>query len=267
MKKKLIEKVPCKRPEGMGKKAGGNYVAVQLFDRYLILDLWSDEKWKCRHAVHADTGEYASCGTDGAWTRENLENAFCDCWCYMDEKSFRVSGKERALALDALGVHWESSNIYSRIECLESLYARECRERKEDKRIQRINDLMNSVPDPGKPVYDWIAEKAAGGLHYAFRDKGSGDYSCTSCGGRFTEKEAGARMKHKSWASCPLCGQKLAVEKRRDSIRTETRLTLIHGLDEKRGIERHFTVTVCWDLGMCRKVSLRETIRDRKSVV
>ena len=46
MKKKLIEKVPRKKPEGMGKKAGGKYVAVQLSDRYLILDLWSDGKWK-----------------------------------------------------------------------------------------------------------------------------------------------------------------------------------------------------------------------------
>ncbi len=261
MKKKMIEKVPCKKPEGMGKKAGGKYVAVQLSDRYLILDLWSDGKWKCRHATDTETGEYASCDTDGDWTRENLSNAFCDCWVLMDEESFRVSGAERKIVLDILKVHWECDNIYDRIISLESEYADNCRKRKEEKRTERINDLMGSVPDPGKPVYDWIAEKAAGDLHYAFWDKGFDNYSCTCCGVRFTEQEAGIRMKHKAEVACPLCGQKLAVEKRRDIIRTETRLTMIHNLDEKRGIERHFAVTVCWGRGLRRTVSLREKIR------
>ena len=113
----------------------------------------------------------------------------------------------------------------------------------------------------GWPYSVCIPKNAAGELHYAFWDKEPGDYSCTSCGVTFTEKEAGVRMKHKAEVACPLCGQRLRVEKRRDRILTETRLTMIHGLDEKRGIERHFTVTVCWGRGLRRTVSLKETIR------
>ena len=261
MKKKQIEKLPCRRPAGMGGKDQGNHVTVQLCNGYLVFDLWSGGKLKCRHVMDTGTGEYASRWVDGSWTRENLENAFCDCWGMMDEDHFPVSGEERALVLDTLKVHWETGNIYDRISALEYTYARECRERREDRRVQRVNELMSSVPKPGKPVYDWIAGKAAGDLHYAFWDKNSGDYSCTSCGGRFTEKETGIRLKHKSGTVCPLCGQKLAVEKRRDSILTQTRMTLIHGLDGKRGIERHFEVSVCWGRGLRRTVSLKETIR------
>ena len=261
MKHKLIEMLPCKRPAGMEKKDPGKYVAAQLFDRYLILDLWSGGEWRCRHVTDTESGEYATCDADGGWTRENVENAFGDYWHMPDEDLFRIAKEDRELVLETLGVHWRSDNVYERIRCLEYSYARECRERKEERRIQRVRELMDSVPDPGKPVYDWIAGKAAGDLHYAFWYKEAGDYSCTSCGGRFGEEAAGARLKHKTQASCPLCGQKLNVEKRRCSIRTKARMTMIHGLDEKRGIERHFTVAVCWERGMCRTVSLRENIR------
>ena len=72
MKHKLIEKLPCKRPAGMEKKDPGKYVAAQLFDRYLILDLWSGGEWRCRHVTDTESGEYATCDADGGWTRENV---------------------------------------------------------------------------------------------------------------------------------------------------------------------------------------------------
>ena len=161
MKKKQIEKLPCRRPAGMGGKDQGNHVTVQLCNGYLVFDLWSGGKLKCRHVMDTGTGEYASRWVDGSWTRENLENAFCDCWGMMDEDHFPVSGEERALVLDTLKVHWETGNIYDRISALEYTYARECRERREDRRVQRVNELMSSVPKPGKPVYDWKIGRAS----------------------------------------------------------------------------------------------------------
>ena len=66
-------------------------------------------------------------------------------------------------------------------------------------------------------------------------------------------------MKHRGDAICPLCGQALTVEKRRSSLQRKASLTLIHRLDEKRGIQRHFDVTVDWEI--FRVVKLHETIR------
>ena len=56
MKRKQIEKVAVKRPEGKGWKKGKR-VAAQLSGGYLILDLWSDGTWIYRHAVDLQTGE------------------------------------------------------------------------------------------------------------------------------------------------------------------------------------------------------------------
>lgn len=261
MRRKQIEKVPPKAPDRMGACTQGRQVTAQLSGRCLVLDLWADGTWIHRHVTDTETGEYASYGMDGQWTAENLANAFADnIWILLSEERLPISKVDRELALGAIKVDWPS-DLYERISSLEREYARGRRDRKEQRRIQRIHELMENVPDPGKAVYDWIGEKAAGGLHYAIWGKGSGDFSCTSCGGLFTEAEAGTRMKHKGEAACPLCGQLLKVEKRRRGIRLETRLTLVHGLDGNRGIQRHFVVSVHWERGLFRTVRLHETIR------
>ena len=261
MKRKQIEELPVKRPGRMPRKGEGKQVAAQLSGRYLVLDLWSNGAWIHRHVTDTETGEYASYDMEGRWTQENLANAFVgDIWGCPSENNLPISKEDRDLALGAIKVGWPS-DIYERIESLERGYASDRRERREWRRVQRVNELMDSVPALGKAVYDWIEEKAAGGLHYAVWDKAAGDYSCTSCGGNFTDAEAGIRMKHKGEAGCPLCGQRLKVEKRRGDIGLQARLTLIHGLDGKRGIQRHFVVTVRWGRGSLRTVALRETIR------
>lgn len=264
MKRKQIEKVPVKSPWGRGRKRAGKRVAAQLSGGYLILDLWNGGTWICRHAMDVETGEYASCDMTGLWTEENLQNAFAcgDFWTILNEERLPISAEGRRLVLDALKVSWPCSNVYERIESLELEHSRDRRYRKEERRVQRVAELMASVPDVGKDVIEWIGERVAGSQHYAIWDKEpgtSGTYHCTACGGSFGEAAAGIRMKHKGEAACPLCGQALTVEKRRASLRKESRLTLIHGLDDKRGIQRHFTVTVVWDIH--RVVRLHETIR------
>jgi len=204
MKRKQIEELPVKRPGRMPRKGEGKQVAAQLSGRYLVLDLWSDGAWIHRHVMDTETGEYASYDMEGRWTQENLANAFVgDIWGCPSENNLPISKEDRDLALGAIKVGWPS-DIYERIESLERGYASDRRERREWRRVQRVNELMDSVPALGKAVYDWIEEKAAGGLHYAVWDKAAGDYSCTSCGGNFTDAEAGIRMKHKGEAGCPL---------------------------------------------------------------
>lgn len=259
MKRKQIEKVPLKTPGKTGNEVQQKRVTAQLSNEYLILDLWVNGAWKCRHAMNMNTGEYASYFREGVWTATMLRFAFSDNWSIIDEHRFPVSKKDRKLVLEALKVHWKCSDIYERIEAMESEYASEYREKKEWRRVQRVNELMDSVPAVGTGVYDWIEEKVAGSLHYAILDKESDIYRCTGCSGEFSEKETGARMKHRGRAACPLCHRSLVVEKKGECLSRSAALTLIHGLDEKRGIQRHFAVTVSWHTE--RSVRLRETIR------
>lgn len=259
MKRKQIEKVPLKTPGKTGNEVRQKRVTAQIFNEYLILDLWVNGAWRCRHAMDVNTGEYASYFQGGVWTTTMLRFAFCDSWSIIDEDRFPISKKDRQLVLEALKVPWKCSDIYERIAAMESDYASEYRERKEWRRVRRVNDLMDSVPAVGTCVYDWIGEKVAGSLHYAILDKESGAYRCTDCGGEFEEKETGIKMKHRGWVACPLCHRNLAVEKKMEYLSTESTLTLIHELDEKRGIQRHFVVTVSWHAE--RTVRLREIIR------
>lgn len=260
MKRKQIEQVPVKRPKGM-KRDKTRHVGAQLSGKYLILDLWRGRVWMCRHAMDMETGEYGSYRpADCVWVEENLQNALCDQWLMPGENILRTAKEDRKLVADALGANWPGADIYERISSIEYSYQRRRREMKELRRMQRVSDLMDSVPAVGKVVYDWIAEKAAGALQYAFlRDKASGTYHCTACGGDFTQDEAGVRPKHRREMPCPLCGETIVVEKTAPFRQVKTRLTLIHGLDEKRGIERHFSVTIEWDAR--RTVRLTETIR------
>lgn len=260
MKRKQIEQVPLKKPKNM-KKNGERYVAAQVSGKYLILDLWKNGVWICRHATDTETGEYGSYGEGVSWTEENLQNALCGgCWTPPDEEILKITKEDRETVLGNLNVDWSCSNVYDRISQLEYSYQLHRREMKEWRRAQRVNDLMDSVPSAGKAVYDWIEEKAAGSLQYAFlRDKAAGTYHCTACGDDFTETAAGVRMKHRAGVTCPLCGEMVVVEKTAPFRQVKTRMTLIHGLDEKRGIQRHFIVTVEWSRN--RVVRLREIIR------
>ncbi|MCI8801065.1 MAG: hypothetical protein HFH88_14830 [Lachnospiraceae bacterium] len=262
MKRKLIEAIPEKKPVTVPEEQPAKCVTVQLSGNYLILDLWSaqiDEwVWTYRHVTDAGTGEYASLNADRKWTGECLVNAFGDYWTYPKEGVFPLSAEDKALIKSSLQIHWPA-DVYERIHELERTYAGEYRENKEERRLRRIQELMDKIPDPGREVWDWLARCAVGELHYAIYRKAEGTYHCTACQGDFTEKAAGGRMKHKEKAVCPLCGQALTVEKRRDELIFKTRLTIIQDLDEKQGVQRHFEVSISWR--NVRSVKIRETIR------
>lgn len=262
MKRKLIEAVPEKKPDTVPEELPAKRVTVQLFGNYLILDLWNariDEwVWIYRHVTDINTGEYASLNREHKWTGECLVNAFGDYWTYPREGGLPLSAEDKTLIKSSLQIHWPA-DVYERIHEQERTYAGEYREKKEDRRQQRIQALMDQIPDPGKEVCDWLARTAVGDLHYAFYHKAEGTYHCTACQGDFAEKAAGVRMKHKGKAVCPLCGQELTVEKRRYELTFKTRLTIIQDLDEKQGVQRHFEAVICWmDV---RSVKIRETIR------
>ena len=155
MKRKLIEKIPEKRPEEKPEYMMEKRVTAQLFGNYLILDLWKPQidewVWVYRHVTDTDTGEYASLNTEYKWTEEGLAKAFGDYWTYPQENIFHLSAEDKALIKSVLKVHW-SCDVCERIHSLEQTWGCERRERKEDSRLQRIQNFMDKIPDPGEEV-------------------------------------------------------------------------------------------------------------------
>lgn len=261
MKCRKIEKVPFKVPV-KGKEPERQATAQVLDDRYLILDLWEkDGRIKCRHVTDLETGEPGTYYPDtGEWTKENLDGASDNREWYwgkeISEEEWHISRNDAAMIKGVTRESWRSG-VYSRIRGMESAYATEKREDARKNKEMRLRELMALCPKPGPEVYGWITRVVAGDLQYAFLFKGG--YHCTACGGDFPRAAAGARVRHKDMFACPLCGSRLTAEHRRKTVRLSTRLTWIHDLDEKRGVERHFCVTVEW-MGT-RKTYLEENIR------
>ena len=264
MKRKKILKVPFIVPEKM--EAPKKHITAQVLDgRYLILDLWLEKKKiKCRHVTDLNTGEPATYYPDsGEWNKRNLNGAadstYRYYWGYEIKETDWELAKEDADLIRRVTKRSYRDSAYGKVLHMEESYNRERREAAEVSKQRRLNELMEKCPRPGKKVYDWIAQAAVGDRHYAFYHKEEKTYHCTSCEGDFSEAAAGVKIRNKDEVTCPLCGCLLIAEKRRKSVIVSTRLTVIHNVDEKRGVERHFIVTIEWE--NIRQVYLEETIR------
>lgn len=257
MKRKIIMAAPPKAP------AEKQYtVTAQMQEKYLILNQWEKNKLKWRHATDTETGEYETFHAEkGSWSRESLKAVTIGAyeWYYTPaEEEYPLSNDDKELIMAHTPESWKGK-IYARIVRMEEDYGREKRETAEWRRKERVAKLMSLLPNPSREMYEWIAERAVGDLHYAIYDKEKDCYHCTSCQGDFTEKEAGQKIKSGMTICCPICGASLTAEKRRRQIATRTGMTWIHNVDEKQGVERHFRVVITWDTE--RHVELDETIR------
>lgn len=260
MKRKKISEAPVKAPD----KQKGRQITVQVVENYLVLDIWQNGVCRVRHAMHTDTGEYETCHTDtGCWTRENLNSAAGYKSCYygddIDEEVYTITQKDKGIIKTHTENTWSSGNIYKRIADKEREYNYENHKKQEYSKQARLNALMEPCRTPGIAVKEWIVKTAVAGQHYMFWEKGKEIYHCTACRGSFPA--AGFKRKNKEQTDCPLCGHPVTVIKRRDRIAVETALTVIHDLDEKRGVERHFQAEIQWTPENGRTVILDETIR------
>lgn len=260
MRRKEILKAPVKKPELKEEKQ----ITAQIAGNYLVLDIWKNKTCNIRHAMEVHTGEYGTYYTDGEkWTGENLNNAvdMGEYWCGgCSESEYHISKKDKKIIEQATeGYSWCGGDIYDRIEYKEREYSRELAETKRENKYRRLRNLMDICQNPGPKVKEWIADVATGDMQYAFYDKQSSRYHCTACNSDF-QQAAGIRMKHKDQTTCPLCGHAIIAIKRgtaRKSMRTA--LTIIENMDEKRGVERYFRVSIEWE--KTREVFLEEHIR------
>lgn len=243
------------------------HITFQTTENYLILDVWKGGNNTCRHAINLKTWEYGTYFPDTGIKKVTNINSCTDNYeRYYWGSELRDEAwltQEQIRDLDAITKKEKDwvKDVLQRIEQMETDYNAEKRERARDSKEDRIRKLMSKCPNPGKEVHDWITEKIVGDLQYAFYDKQQKTCHCTACGGDFPEKAAGVPVKHRKQITCPLCGHLLTVNKKADIISVTDWLTMIHNVDEKQGVERHFKVTVEWDRTGTRTTDLDEHIR------
>lgn len=255
----LAAPVPA-QPKGRGKK----YLRAQIADVYLILDLWQDGKYKCRHAMNIQTGEPGSYYPEsGAKTAETLNSAAEGHGWYwgseVSDKEWNLSQKDADTICAVTDVGYSRQTL-GRITGKEVEYGRDRRDRIRNSRQMRLNELMSHCPEPGKIVRDWVVSEAVRELQYAFYDRIKKTYHCTACNRDFGGSDTGLKkIKDRETVKCPLCGSSLTVMKRKAEVCTKTRLYIIHNIDDRRGVLRHFEVEIVWS--DTRKVYFDECIR------
>lgn len=247
-------------PRGKGKR-----IRAQVAGNYLILDLWQDGIYKCRHATDIQTGEPGTYYPDSdSKTGVNINSAADERGWYWgrkpDEKKWNLSKEDEELIKSVMPKTYRGGEAFSRIAVAEENYNRDKRERAIDNKRRRLDELMSHCPPPGQAVRDWVVAQAVGDLQYAIYDKLKKTYHCTACNEDFNDTDTGLKkIREKDTVRCPLCGSSLKVIKRKATVSTKTRLYVIHNIDDKRGVVRHFEVRIEWS--DTRRVYFEEHIR------
>lgn len=267
MKRKLVEQTEPRKTRKKGK-----IVTAQAAGEILILNIFQDRKLLARYCMDSRSYEYAALDiAAGKWTSRKFESIFDGERSvyyysgYLDESDVAFNRQEdRELIGTMLKKESWRNDVIRLINSRESEYSSDARERKENRRQERVREAMAKVPEIPQGIEEWIARQAAGDQAYFFFDKEKTAWSCTACGKRIPEKKLkrndGGRVRHGDNAVCPGCGRTCQAVRRTDRKKILTHFCLIQPMDEEMGVARHFDVRIVWDAGG-RHVKLSEAMR------
>lgn len=254
-------------------KTAEKIITAQLWDKYLILDIFSNKPapaagvWLRRHVTQIETGEYETYRPEvGTWTEEKLKVAELGIdfvwYRHIDIKKYKIDKASEQLITASVQVKYtwryssEKDGCLAGVMQLEDDYSQTKYEQKRESKWTRINNLMEKVPQISDIMTRKIEQLLASDLYYAFVDK-SGKGHCTACGQDFECDPK--KMKHLKKALCPSCDQEVIVMKNKNRVETTEWLTIIQNVDEKQAVERHFKVELSWENK--RDIELEEQIR------
>lgn len=250
-------------------------ITAQFWDKYLILDIFSNKPapaagvWLRRHVTQIETGEYETYRPEqNKWSEEKLKVAELGTealwYNHLDIEKYEIDPAGKQLITAAVPPPryntWqydkEKDGCLAGVMMLEDDYSRAKRKQKRESKWNRINNLMEKVPQISGAMQKKIEQMMVGNLYYAFVNK-KGKGHCTACGQDFECEPK--KMKHMKKAHCPACNQEVVVKKPGTVVTVTDYLTIIQNVDDKQGVERHFKVTIEWEES--RTIELKETIR------
>lgn len=253
MNHKQLEKALAKPP-----RTDKQIVKVTKREDFLILDVWENKNRKFRYCIDCRTGEHEYL-KDNKWRKGKLVTALGLDWYWTSRASnhVKISKEDNDQYLDMIKDCW-NKNLLDRIESAEDRYDRKKRWEQQDRKQDRIDALMELVPETPDDLKEWIFEKAAG-EDYLMKTRKEDRYTCTNCGKVFTRKEL-PEYRHDRFLNCPECGKYLQIKTRTESIRKKTQCYLIQPAGDEMAVLRIFYVFFDWE---CRKhtVTMDEAIR------
>lgn len=254
MKRKKIETLQPKQT-----KKKGEIVTVQELDGILILNFFHDKILESRYCMVTETGEHEYWKPKTGWNVGKLkgcmgakpnENYWMQTKEVMLGVKFDSKEDEELLKNTGFTTRTWTKDIWYRIEAAEEMYDCEKRWGAEDRRQYRLLELMKKLPSVPGNIADWLF-RITGNQEYMFWDKEEKSYGCTSCESVIEEKrlkkENGVKkILDNDTVTCPVCGKKMTVKKRKKRITVKTPFYLIQEAEEEAGAIRFFDAWVEW---------------------
>lgn len=268
MRYKVIDQTPVKKVSKELMNKGNTAIAVQVKDGYMILDIWQDKKNTYRYAMDTETYEYALKRiATGIWHNKKIYNikeggSYYGRYCWNNDVNISESDLKCINDLLKKSAYTTGLNL---IDYAESEYCEKKREREHENKCNRIDRLMQKVPQVPKGFKKWIISTLGGDTQYAFFDKTKNRFTCTACG-----KEADMikldiskdkKIRDKDMVKCTHCNAKLQVRKRCSAVEKESMAMVLSPVDETMSVARHFNIAVRWEAGKKRDVAWDEAIR------
>ena len=253
MKRKAIERIKPKKPEGKGLTA-----SLQELGEILILNIYQAKELLVRYCINYETGEHEYWKEQHGWRKGGILNALNEDWRDWEWRTYddypKLQEKD-ANRIKRLIKHraWNNSP-WERINGLEHSYNSEIRERCETNRKIKLMNLMRKVPGRPKNLREWFFEQAAG-EDYMFRNRETKEFVCTNCGEsswpeEIKRQDGEKKIRHNDMVFCPSCGKLVRAKTRTDHIEQKWKSCyLIQPVDEDTSVLRIIEAKVGWDNG------------------
>ena len=235
MRYKLVENTPVPEPS-----KGEWWTEPQLAKDILILNIFKDGQLYARHAINTETKEYATL-KEKTWRTTQITDALgLDVYWYMsdDRKRLRLSKEGREMVASALGITTSSENIMENIKHLEWGYSRDKYMTKEERRMARVDALMDTVPDLPEDLMEFIDQRLAGGKNWCLKRRKDTWY-CTACAEEIKKTELRQDLKEKEEIPCPHCGTRIEYRARKKTIDISAYVAVVQPIDEEKAVVRH----------------------------
>lgn len=256
MKRRTVMLTPPLLPSRKGK-----VITVQMANDILVLNFFQDRKLESRYCMNTQTHEYECYDPEGnVWSQEKVAviAAGHDRWgCYvsdLDKKWIWEPKEAHEIIEEKLKPLTRYGGRLRDIENLEYNYVRETRERKEERRRERLEHLMRSIPQEPADFEKKILE-AAVKEHYGFYIAKKKEYICSHCGAvsRPDENTAGKLI-------CLGCGKEIILKKRIKQVTIHTGAVLMQPVNDQKSVCRYYDAVVTWQPGS-ESIKISEAMR------
>lgn len=248
---------PQSAPEEVSKYVlGVSQVAEYEGARYLNIDLFYQGHLRGRY--FADKKSHVA-NVNGHWYTCMIDNVARVCrgeeprrgeHCYYDREMHWNTKQDENIATDYLG----GITIRSYEGCInQNKY-----ERAIQRKIQRIEDMMNKVPAAPDEMDTWLLETVFPQDYLFFRKKKNRtEYDCTACGGHSWKKKG---WKHNERTVCPKCGRPVIAYSRKQEVENKMPVVLLQAMGDE-WVERQMKAVCNWRAGEKKQVEVYEEIR------